>query len=241
MAPSPYACNVIIDLEFTFVPKGMRVGGIKNEIIEIGAVKVDALGTPIDTFSRIVKPTISGHVSNSVRHMTGISDDDLVTARPIDEVLAEFSRWIGEKPTRIVTWSPADKLQIGKECAAKGIEASLPSRWLDIQRIYPRIMGTKRRMVSLEEAAYWCGIDVERFSAHRALYDAQITAELFRMMATGECHAQRKVLETTLSQPKDSSACASSIADRCGGGALADLLAVLTSQEAAKAGAKPAA
>ena len=241
MASSPYACNIVIDLEFTFVPKDMRVGGIKNEIIEIGAVKTDALGTPIETFSRIVKPTISGHVSNSVRHVTGISDEDLVAARPIAVVLAEFSRWIGEKPARIVTWSPADKIQIDEECAAKGIEANLPSRWLDIQRIYPRIMGTKRRKVSLDEAAYWCGIDVERFSAHRALYDAQITGELFRMMATGECRTQREVLEATLGQPNDSNACTSSIADRCGGSALADLLAVLTFQEDAKRGGKPAA
>ena len=38
MASSPYACNIVIDLEFTFVPKDMRVGGIKNDIIGVAIV-----------------------------------------------------------------------------------------------------------------------------------------------------------------------------------------------------------
>ena len=37
-----YDCNVIIDLEFTYVPKKRRKGGLTTEIIEVGAVKVDA-------------------------------------------------------------------------------------------------------------------------------------------------------------------------------------------------------
>ena len=40
-----YDCNVIIDLEFTYVPKKRRRGGLTTEIIEVGAVKVDAAGT----------------------------------------------------------------------------------------------------------------------------------------------------------------------------------------------------
>ena len=39
-----YSCNVVIDLEFTNVPRDRRVDGLATEIIEIGAVKVAADG-----------------------------------------------------------------------------------------------------------------------------------------------------------------------------------------------------
>ena len=50
--------------------------------------------------------------------------------------------------------------------------------------------------VKLEEAANWCGIPFEANRAHRALYDAQMTAELFRMMLAGDLAAQREAMSS---------------------------------------------
>lgn len=225
-----YDCNVIIDLEFTYVPKKRRKGGLTTEIIEVGAVKVDAGGTVAGEFSHMVRPTLAPGVSGNVRRMTGIGSEDVAYARPLGEVLGALGEWMGAGRVRIVTWSDTDRRQIARECAVKGIEPSLPTRWLDIQRIYPRLMGMGKGCVSLGRAADWCGIANDRLSAHRALYDAQVTAEIFLMMASGECASHRARVEAELDGPKEGTVCSSSIGESCGG--LAELLATLKAQEA---------
>lgn len=40
-----YVCNVAIDLEFTPVPRDLQRGGLRQEIIEVGAVKLAADGS----------------------------------------------------------------------------------------------------------------------------------------------------------------------------------------------------
>lgn len=227
-----YACNVVIDLEFTPVPKKLqRQSGLRLEIIEVGAVKLAADGSVVGEFSHMVKPMFARGVSGRVHNMTGIGDEDLTCARPLDEVLGALSAWIGAGRARMVTWSESDLAQITKECAAKGIEVALPTRWLDIQRLYPRLMGMERtRKIALGEAADWCGIANDKASAHRALYDAQMTAELFCMMAAGECAEHHKRVEAELAKASEANSCSASIASRCGG--LAELMAALAAQEA---------
>lgn len=227
-----YDCNVVIDLEFTQVPRKRGVEGLATEIIEMGAVKVGPDGTVLGTFSRIVKPTMATGVSGAVHWMTGIGDEDLTCARSLDEVLEMLKSWIGSGRTRFVTWSDTDRRQIERECSVKGIEHSLPSRWMDIQRLYTRLMRTSKRLVALGEAADWCGVSNDKSSAHRALYDAQVTAEIFRMMASGELESHHARLKAEMDKPCGG-VLSSSIADRCSG--LSDLLASLMSQEAVAA------
>ena len=225
-----YSCNVVIDLEFTNIPKDRRIGGLATEIIEIGAVKVASNGTVVGEFSHMVKPMLATGISGAVHWMTGIGNEDLTCARPLVEVLVALRQWIGEGRVRFVTWSNTDRHQIERECAVKGIEAGLPTRWMDIQKLYPRLMGSQKRHVKLCEATDWCGIENDRSFAHRALYDAQMTTEIFLMMASGECAAHQARLRSEMNKPKEEESCSSSIAERCGG--LADLLASLKAQEA---------
>ncbi len=229
-----YEQNVVIDLEFTSVPARLRTLGLAHEIIEFGAVKLNARGVETGRFSRMVKPYETNRVSRTVGGLTGIGAADLVQARPLEAVLDEFAQWIGTGRTRIVTWSDSDLWQIRAECAAKGIDmGALPRRWMDIQRLYPRLIGIRGRQVNLVEAADWCGIPSDSLHAHRALDDALITAELFRAMAAGDCGAQREVLDAGIRRGKAAD-CASSVGSRCAG-QLEALLASLRLSEAAAA------
>ena len=232
MMDSKYTCNVVIDLEFTPVPRDLHMGGLQHEIIEVGAVKLASDNTICGTFSHMVRPEFAHCVSGTVRRITGISDADLACARPISEVLEALASWIGPGRARMVTWSECDLKQIRTECAAKGINHRLPGRWLDIQRLYPRLVGLgKRRKVALGEAADWCGIDNDKAFAHRALYDARMTAEIFCAMASGEFQEHRARLDEELRCEKRP--CSTSIGSQCDG--LAALLAELKGQEGARA------
>lgn len=85
--------------------------------------------------------------------------------------------------------------------------------------------------VKLEEAANWCGIPFEANRAHRALYDAQMTAELFRMMLAGDLATQREGMSSQVKSPSDEKPLLSTLGGSCGG--LAELLASLRAQELA--------
>lgn len=226
-----YASNVVLDLEFTPAGHTGRAQRLTDEIIEVGAVKVSPEGRVVGEFSQLVKPTLTKGVGGFVHHLTGIGNEDLVRAWPLEEVLSAFAAWVGPG-ARMVTWSPTDRLQLTRECATKGLDAAaLPRRWLDIQRLYPRLAGIARRAVKLEEAASWCGIPFEANRAHRALYDAQMTAELFRMMLAGDLAAQREAMSSQVKSPSDEKPLSSTLGGSCGG--LAELLASLRAQELA--------
>ena len=228
-----YTCNVVIDLEFTPVPKDRQIGGLRQEIIEVGAVKLASDGMVCGTFTHMVKPQLAHGVSGTVRAITGINNRDLTCALPLAEVLEALAAWIGPGRVRMVTWSEHDLKQISTECAAKGIVHRLPGRWLDIQRLYPRLQGMsrRRRRVALGEAADWCGIEHDENSAHRALYDARMTADVFRMMASGEFADHRARVKEELSREQET--CTTSIGAQCEG--LAALLAELRGRESSQA------
>lgn len=229
-----YVCNVVIDLEFTPVPRARRGEcGLRQEIIKVGAIKLAADGSNVGEFSHIVRPAYTSCISGTVHNMTGIGNEDLGCARSLADVLQALAAWIGPGRARMVTWSECDLKQVRSECRAKGIRVSLPSRWLDIQRLYPRLMGMEnhRRKVALGEAADWLGIANEKASAHRALYDAQMTAEVFRLIASGECAEHRERIAQELHRTDAKAACVASIGDLCGG--LSGLLARLIVEEAA--------
>ncbi len=226
---SSYVCNVAIDLEFTPVPRDLQQGGLRQEIIEVGAVKLAADSSVAGEFSHMVKPAFATEVSGVVQRITGIHSEDLTCARLLAEVLDALVTWIGPGRVRMVTWSDCDLKQLRAECGVKGLEWRLPARWLDIQGLYPRLMDMSRRKVALGEAADWCGITNSEEALHRALYDAQLTSEIFRMMGAGECAAHKRAVEEKLSQGKKE--CAASLGEQCDG--LAALLAQLRAKETA--------
>ena len=131
MPGSAYSSDIVIDLEFTPTNGRNRhwrnsrptagsmadralADKLENEIVEIGAVRVDGRGRAIDEFSRVVKPTIALGVSGFVNQLTGIRDEDLTDARPLSAVLDEFRQWAGPG-ARMVAWSKSDQLQIACE------------------------------------------------------------------------------------------------------------------------------
>ena len=195
-----YDQHVVLDFEMNPVAKNLEKESklLHREIIEIGATKVNNNGEVIDTFSCFVKPEYSPCVTSYITKLTGIKTKDVYQACSLDEALAAFSEWIGSGRTRVYSWSDSDFAQLTAECELKHIEfPSNMRRWMDFQPVFPRLMEIRQQknLMSLHEAAEWYGVDFNTKSAHRALYDAEITAELVQPVLTGEYISQRDCLK----------------------------------------------
>ena len=78
----------------TFVVFDIETTGFSlnyNEIIEIGAVKIYK-GMPVEEFSSFVKP--KNMINKVITDLTGITNEDVVDADPIDVVLPKFVEFI---------------------------------------------------------------------------------------------------------------------------------------------------
>lgn len=185
-----FARQIVLDFEFAPVPKQRQRRGLRNEIIEVGAVKLDNRGNVMGEFSQFVQTDYAEGVAYPVRELTGISTVDTATADPLYVVIKRLGDWIGRYSAQVVCWSGADRRQLITECRAKRIDlAGFPAGWADLQAFYTSIMdvGSHGR-VSLGDAAAWFGIDFDESTghAHSALADARVTAKLLKQVIDGD-------------------------------------------------------
>lgn len=136
-----FARQIVLDFEFAPVPKQRQRRGLRNEIIEVGAVKLDYHGNVMGEFSQFVQTDFTEGVAFPVRELTGISAVDTAMADPLYMVIKRLSDWIGRYSAQVVCWSGTDRRQLLTECQAKHIDlAAFPTDWADLQAFYTSIM-----------------------------------------------------------------------------------------------------
>ena len=65
-----------------------------QEVIEIGAVKMDLYGEIIEAFSRFVRPVLNPVLSAYCQELTSISQIDINRADTFNNVIEDFQDWI---------------------------------------------------------------------------------------------------------------------------------------------------
>ena len=168
---------IALDLEAIAVNRGF------DEIIEIGAVRIrtveDRPGTEEDSFSLLVRPCFHDGIPKKVTKITGITNEDMVSAESFDSAFEKFKKWAGKDPT-FVAWGMQDQAWVRRNCRA----FSIPHEWLtenyiDMQRLYRTYMRHARELPSLESALQNENITMGQTKAHRALPDAVACARIF--------------------------------------------------------------
>ena len=173
---------IIMDLEWnnTYAKKKK---GFLNEIIEIGAVKLDSHLNQVDTFSQVIKSQVGKRLRSSVKKLTNITNDDVRGGELFTKTFSEFKKWLGTEENTFFTWGDGDiRVLIENYQYLNGIE-TIPfmDNYCDLQACYHHATGTGKGMqVGLHAAAEHFGIDPEAYSLHRALGDSLLTAEVFR-------------------------------------------------------------
>lgn len=175
--------HIMIDLEMNKIERQQRDEyKLFSELIEIGAVKMDAEYQVIDQYQTYVMPDY-GPMDQRIIELTGITDDKLVGAPSFAEAMDAFSAWIGEEETQFYSWSMSDIRQFQTESAFKEYKGAVIHRmethWNDFQEEYSRLLGIEKK-IKLKQAVN--GADyVFTGAQHTALADAVNTAEILRL------------------------------------------------------------
>lgn len=153
----------------TFVSLDLETTGLNAEsdrIIEVGAVRIEQ-GRIVDSFQQLVNP---GHtLPDFVSVLTGITDADLVGAPPFTQIAEELAAFIGDLPMVGQNY----QFDLGF-LNANGLKPTGPVfDTLDISRILRPSAASHALGWLIEE------LGIANDSPHRALADAEATAQVF--------------------------------------------------------------
>ena len=156
---------VVFDLETTgFSPE-------KNRIIEFGAVKVED-GRITGRFSEFVNPGIP--IPYRITQLTGINDDMVIQADPIEKVLPRFLSF-SEGCVLVGHNVGFDISFVRENCRRQGLDC--PFTTVDTLGIARAILPGHAKY-TLDAVAKILGVSLENH--HRAVDDAECTAGIFR-------------------------------------------------------------
>lgn len=173
---------VTVDLEWngSFVKK---VHSYFNEIIEVGAVKLDEHLQEIDRFQAIIRPVVSKKLTALVTDLTSITDDDVSDGGTFTGAMAALSKWIGKTETVILTWSTTDLLVLLENYRYFRKTDTIPfmTAYVDLQAYYQQRQELpSAQQVGLSRACEQLGISEEDVSHHRALDDSILTGRVLQ-------------------------------------------------------------
>ena len=172
---------IIMDLEWnnSYMKSAQR---FVNEIIEVGAVKLDENLNTVSTFSEIIKPVLSKKLRSRIKNLTNISNDDIKAGKPFATVIREFEKWVGDNSV-VLSWGDTDirTLLTNIKCFLNKEDISFIRKYADLQRYCQNFINMENvQQAGLSYAAECLQIDAEKFPHHRALDDSLLSAECFK-------------------------------------------------------------
>ncbi|WP_019005993.1 3'-5' exonuclease [Cohnella laeviribosi] len=169
---------IVLDIEFN----GRKFASdLPMEVIEIGAVRLDPDLRFKDEFSSLIKPVYFSKLNAFIKKKTGIRQEEIDRADGFPQVITDFIAWLDRSEERLfVTWGGEDFKRIVYDTRMHKLDDAywLAQDYFDLLKGYLRYKKVTND-VSVEAALADLNIAAEG-SAHRALDDARMTAEVFR-------------------------------------------------------------
>lgn len=165
---------IVLDLEWNQCPAGKarEVASLPFEIIEIGAVRLNASHQIVDRFREIVKPQVYPSLHFRTKEIVSLRSMDFAGARTFPEVASSFLEWCQKAP-EFCTWGPADLTELQRNLSYYNIEANFPFplMYYDIQKIFSIVYEDRKSRKSLEYAVDFLNLPKD-IPFHSALSDA---------------------------------------------------------------------
>lgn len=171
---------IILDMEWNqSYPKPTAGAGkrkTKNEIIEIGAIKLDENMNCLASYKRLIRPVFIRKLNSHVKKLTGITEKMLAQGSFFPEIIDEFRQWCGED-RKIITWGYDDIPMLVSCLKMYKMDTDWIGDWYNLQLIFNAQTDSGSNQKSLKSALEYfnCRID-DNHPWHDALNDAYYTA-----------------------------------------------------------------
>ncbi len=170
----------VIDLEATCWKRG-DPNRAPAEIIEIGAVLLDENYNYISEFDYFVRPIYNPTLTEYCTDLTSIKQADINSALKLPAVITFLKDWLGTTEDVIFcSWGYFDKKQLLRECTDHMIDYPFDDNHINIKVRFSEIMRRTKKM-SLRKALKILDLQFEGVQ-HRAIFDAKMTAEVFKII-----------------------------------------------------------
>ena len=177
---------VVFDTEYTAwegsAQRQWSGPGEEIEIVQIGAVKVDANDwREVDAFSVLVKPVINPVLSDYFVALTGIQQADVdAQGQSLPEALEAFVQF-----TAGATWvlsNGDDRRVVAKNCALISLPCPLSlSNYRNLHPLLPQLLNGNDKPISSYKLVDFVGPQGDEV-AHQAISDARTIARTLRML-----------------------------------------------------------
>ena len=175
---------IVLDFEWNQSTYGReaRLRRLPFEIIEIGAVKLDAQGRVIEEYDTIIRPVVYKKMHHMTMEMTGITDEMLKTGVRFDKAALDFILWCGDD-YMFCTWGNLDLFEFQRNLKYHRLLDLVdgPVKYINLQKIFKQFYSDEQTVSALETAVDY--FDIRKDEAfHRAIQDARYTAAVFEHM-----------------------------------------------------------
>ncbi len=178
---------VLLDLEWNsaYCKKEAK---FVNEIIEIGAVKLDENLKEISSFDAIIRSQLTRRLRTHFKDLTNISNDDMAAGKSLKEVFEAYTKWVG-KDTVTLTWSNSDLYALYENCRIFLNEKTVPciTVYADLQKhVQNELIRAGHEIhsqIGLASAAELLQISTDGLELHRAIDDSRLCAQLLRKVS----------------------------------------------------------
>lgn len=186
---------IVLDLEFNQAfpfPKGKKTEPNPEcpfEIIQIGAVKLNADFQQIDTFNFMIRPQLYPRLHPFVEKITGITAKRLKNQPLFPEAYTAFLQFIGSEPAVLCTWGADDIKSLYRNIYYHNLDAdAMTNQFFNIQPLAAAFLKHESgKAIGLKNAVEELGLPQDD-AFHDALNDAAYTAKIFRIVHPEEIH-----------------------------------------------------
>lgn len=158
--------------------------GFMNEIIEIGAVKLNERLEIVDTFKQLILPKITKKLSGRCKSLTNITNEELKqNGIPFADAIKDFSRWSRGDGNVFMSWSNSDLyvLTNNYQTFLGNLNIDFITKYCDAQKYCMSfIKRENNNQISLADCGETFGIEIDVDKLHRALTDCYLTAECLK-------------------------------------------------------------
>ena len=176
---------IVADLEWNG-GYSRKAHGYFNEIIEVGAVRLDERLRVISHFHTKIRPAVSKKLSNIVTDLTNITPQELEDGTTFAHMMRRFSAFAKGGPVALLTWSTTDLLVWMENCRFFTGRQEIPflRYYLDCQAYVQRQMRLDGgQQLGLAKAGELLHIPEDGMALHRALDDSILTAKILQTVA----------------------------------------------------------